>query len=297
MHACSPPISDPLLRRVRRLATFRRAVAASALLAVALTGAGVPAASIASASTTTKSPLPPALRKFAHCPVGNPNVSLCLTAASTGTFEINSTTLTESSPIVINLGLIQNPDGTMTVVLPDDGTPAMSAPPISVPGGLLGIPGASGPLAVTATPQLVGLPTFSLFNLETTDGPAISLPTDVLLTNPLLGTDCTVSSPSDPTTLNLTDGTTNPPGPNTPISGSIGKVRANKYGGVSTKGTVLVDNSFAVPGASGCGLLGVLDPIINEQKGLPSPAGTNSVTLTGNSELVSASAIRQYIES
>jgi hypothetical protein len=150
---------------------------------------------------------------------------------------------------------------------------------------------------VTATPQLVGLPTFSLFNLETTDGPAISLPTDVLLTNPLLGTDCTVSSPSDPTTLNLTDGTTNPPGPNTPISGSIGKVRANKYGGVSTKGTVLVDNSFAVPGASGCGLLGVLDPIINEQKGLPSPAGTNSVTLTGNSELVSASAIRQYIES
>jgi hypothetical protein len=216
-------------------------------------------------------------------------------AASVGTFQINSTTLTETSPIKVSLGLIQNADGTTTVVVPDDGSPALSAKPITVPGGLIGIPGASGPLAVTATPQLVGLPSFSLLNLETTDGPAISLPSDVLLSNPLLGSDCTVGSSTDPTTLNLTDGTTNPPAPNKPITGTIGKVRANKYGGVSTRGTVLVDNSFAVPGAANCGLLGVLDPIINQQKGFPSPAGTNSVTLTGTSELVPASVIRHYL--
>ena len=50
-------------------------------------------------------------------------------------------------------------------------------------------------------------------------------------------------------------------------------------------GTVLVNNSFAVPGTAGCGPLGILDPIINQQKGLPSPAGTNTVVLKGSSGL------------
>jgi hypothetical protein len=48
-------------------------------------------------------------------------------AASVGTFQINSTTLTETSPIKVSLGLIQNADGTTTVVVPDDGSPALSA--------------------------------------------------------------------------------------------------------------------------------------------------------------------------
>jgi hypothetical protein len=34
-----------------------------------------------------------------------------------------------------------------------------------------------------------------------------------------------------------------------------------------------------VPGATGCGLLGVLDAAVNLQQGLPSPAGNNNLVL------------------
>jgi hypothetical protein len=267
---------------------------APTLLAVALTAQLTSGPASAAARTSGK--LPAALQEFANCPINNPKVNYCLAAASTGTFKINSTTLTEKSPIKLSLGLIENSKGSFKVVLPDNGTPAMTAPPITVPGGLVGIPGAPGPLAVTATPQLVGLPTFSLFNLEARKGPAIGLPSDVLLNNTLLGTTCTVGSPTDPTMLELTDGRTNPPAPNKPISGSIGsRLYVDKYGTVRTTGTKLVDNSFAVPGTAGCGPLGILDPIINRQKGLPSAAGTNTVVLKGPSALAEASVIRKYL--
>jgi hypothetical protein len=60
-------------------------------------------------------------------------------------------------------------------------------------------------------------------------------------------------------------------------------------------GLKLVDNAFAVPGASGCGLAGLLDPILNLDKGLPSPAGKNAAILGGNSYTIPASVIRKYI--
>ncbi len=129
----------------------------------------------------------------------------------------------------------------------------MVAPPMNVPGGLLGIPGASGPIAVTATPQLVGLPTFSLFNLETTEGTAISLPSDVLLGNPLLGTTCTVGSPTSPTTLNSDRRQDAPPRPQQAHhrAALAAASRSTSTDDPPLTGTVLVDNSFAVPGTAG----------------------------------------------
>ncbi len=273
---------------------FVALLAAPVLCTVLLSS--TPAVASASTNTRTHEALPGNLSEFAHCPVDNPNVSLCLAASDTATFTINSTTLTETSPITLSLGLIANPDGSYTAVLPDDGTPALSAPPIPVPGGLLNIPGSSGLLAVTATPQLVGTPVFNLDNLLSGDGPAITLPSDVLLTNPLLGADCTVGTPNDPEVLNLTDGTTNPPPPNMPITGSLGKLRVLYNGkAVKTKGTRLVDNSYGVPGASGCGPGGFFDPLLDYLRGLPSAAGTNSAILSGTSGLAEAKLIRKYI--
>lgn len=283
------------LRTVRHNAIrFAAVLTAPALCATLLVS--TPAVASTPTRTGALATLPNNLSEFAHCPVDNPSVTLCLAASDTAIFTINSTTLTETSPITLNVGLIANADGSYTAVLPDDGTPALSAPPISVPGGLLDIPGSSGVLAVTATPQLVGTPVFNLINLLSAEGPAITLPTDVLLTNPFLGANCTVGSPNDPETLNLTDGTTSPPLPNTPITGSLGKLRA-LYNGkvVKTKGTMIVDNSYAVPGASGCGIGGLFDPILDHLRGLPSAAGTNSAILSGSSGLAEASLIRKYV--
>jgi hypothetical protein len=241
--------------------------------------------------------LPQKYAKFAHCPISDPLVTSCLAGKMTGTFQLGSTTLTLTKPAVVTFGLDAGTPGVTTVVLPTDGTPGLSAAPVVVPGGLLGIPGApgGGALQVTAQPQLAGLPTINLGNLLLSHGTAISLPLDVIVANPLIGAGCTIGSTSTPLTLNLTDGTTDPPAPNTPVTGSLGTLHSTQSGLLTVKGSTLVDNAFAGPGTSGCGPLGILDPIINVDKGLPSAAGTNSATLTGNTSTVPASLIRSYL--
>jgi hypothetical protein len=250
------------------------------------------------ASASPASKLPARYKAYAHCPIGNKAVNYCLTASAQVAFTINSTTLDSNGPMTISLGLIEHRNGTFTVVLPTDGSAALSGKPINVPGGLLGIPGASGPLAVTATSELAGLPTFSLDNLEFESGAAFVLPLQVVLSNPLLsnplGGVCSIGTTADPITLKVTDGTTKPPKPNKPIHGDLKSLKADNNG-VLTSVVTLVDNAFAVPGASNCGLDGVLDGAVNSQKGLPSAAGTNAAIFSSTSGLAPASVIRRYL--
>ena len=85
-----------------------------------------------------------------------------------------------------------------------------------------------------------------------------------------LGSSCFIG----PITLALTTGTTSPPAPNTPITG----VPYDASTGVAT----MVNNSFNVPGASGCGPLGLGNGPINDELGLPAAAGTNTAILVGS---------------
>jgi hypothetical protein len=271
--------------------------AAVALAAVSLVLIATPGA--ASAARPSGS-LPANLAKFADCPVDNPAVTLCLySKTSSTTFDIGSTTLTSTAPSTVSFGVSFSPTGVPTVVLPDDGSQALQSPAIPLPGGLIGIPGApdGGALAVNVTPQLVGLPTLSLNNLLTGAGPGLTLPIDVLVSNSsgLLGSDCTIADAADPITLNLTTGATNPPAPNTSITGSPGKIKSKSGGRLEIKGLSLVDNAFAVPGANDCGPSGILDSILNVDKGLPSAAGSNTAILAGNSFTAPASLVSQYL--
>jgi hypothetical protein len=244
--------------------------------------------------------LPANLAKFANCPVDNPAVVLCLYSATTSTtFVIGSTTVTSTAPTKVSLGLSVNAEDQVTVYLPDNGTQAVSSPAVPLPGGLLGIPGApdSGPLEVTVTPQLVGTPAVNLVNLLSRSGPGFTMPIDVLVSSStgLLGSDCTIGDAASPITLNLTTGKTNPPPPNTSVSGKLGKVTSNNKGITTIKTLTLVDNAFAVPGADNCGPDGILDEILDLDKSLPSAAGNNSATLVGSSATAPASLIRQYL--
>jgi hypothetical protein len=198
----------------------------------------------------------------------------------------------------LTLGLIGHKNGSYTTVLPDNGTLALQAKPINA-GSL--VPGLGLPvLSVTATPQLAGTPTFSLDNLANRSGAALKLPLDVLLRNRLglLGSTCTIGTSKAPIKLNLTDGRTKPPAPNKPIRGQLKSLTADGNG-VVTAGVKLVDNSFSVPGASGCGVLDGLvniDQLVDSQKGLPSAAGTNTAILVSTSGLAPASVIRKYLK-
>jgi hypothetical protein len=283
------------LRSMARIIRFRLVASAAATALVAASAVAIAAPGVASAA-----PFPANLAKFANCPVDNPAVTLCLYSKVTSTtFDIGSTDLTSTATSTVGFGVEFSQTGVATVVLPDNGTQALQSPAIPLPGGLLGIPGApdGGALAVDVTPQLVGLPTLSLGALLTGQGAGLSLPIDVLVSNSsgLLGASCTIASATDPITLNLTTGTTNPPSPNTPITGSPGTLKNKAHGMLQIKGLSLVDNAFAVPGANGCGPSGILDEVLDLDKSLPSAAGNNTAILAGTAITAPAALVRQYL--
>jgi hypothetical protein len=114
-------------------------------------------------------------------------------------------------------------------------------------------------------------------------GTALKLPVKVHLENPLLGSTCYIGSSSSPIIWNLTTGTTSPPAPNAPLSGTSGQLEFIEGSQIAVFSKVgLVDNAWSAPGATGCGgflVEYILDPIINASVGVPSAAGTNTAAL------------------
>jgi hypothetical protein len=130
-------------------------------------------------------------------------------------------------------------------------------------------------------------------------GVTLSLPVKVHLENPLLGKRCYIGSNADPIVFELTTGTTSPPEPNKPLRGKIGDLELKDELQIIelTEHTEL-DNAFAVPQATGCGgpFSFLIDPLINNRVGLPSPAGYNTIihsgySFTGTAEAVIASEV------
>ncbi|QFG21515.1 hypothetical protein [Actinomadura sp. WMMB 499] len=109
-------------------------------------------------------------------------------------------------------------------------------------------------------------------DLDLVDG-NVQLDLRVRLRNPLLGSKCTIGTASNPIELNLTVGTTNPPPPNEPITGSPPVDVSTDPWVVKT---TLVDNAFAVPGADDCGIADSGNWLVNLIAGLPSDAGNNT---------------------
>jgi hypothetical protein len=115
--------------------------------------------------------------------------------------------------------------------------------------------------------------------------PALTLPVKVKLENPLLGGECYIGSSSEPIDLSLTTGATSPPAPNKSIKGKLGELTSKAEGEILViNHNTLVGNAFAVGKVHGCGLLGILDGLIESKLGLPSPAGENTAILNNTVE-------------
>lgn len=255
--------------------------------------------------------------KFATCPIVNPAVDGCLYAETTsGTFTMGKKNVPIVNQVILKGGL-DSPSGSifdeLTTVAPTDGQ-TLSKSPQPVPGGLLGITAPTwwpsilrdlfnetinnGFTGVQATVELAGPASsvkLSALNVLLGQGTGLSMPVKVKLSNPFLGSNCYIGSNSNPIKLNLTTGTTSPPPPNTPISGSPGEFGSEEEGAIIVlKNNKLVDNSFAAPGANGCGGLFsfLVDPFVNSIVGVPSPAGTNTAILAGSTYIADANAVR-----
>ena len=297
-----------LAKNARRYSRVLRGAAISA----AVGGATLVAASAASAAGPTGDYV-----DFAHCPYTNTDVTTCLYSQTTsGSFKLGNANVPINQTILLQGGFRRVGTTANYQFYNAVGADTLQKVPLEVPGGLTGLVDRDairaipllGPIfdaavnavnGVTATAELVGPVGFSFANFNLQSGTAISLPIRIHLENPFLGSTCYIGSSSNPVTLNLTTGTTAPPAPNTPITGTSG-VTELLPGGITKKSALsLVDNAFAAPGASDCGPWGfqwAVTPIVNLKEGLPAAAGKNTAIQTGNLKLAGAAAVRNSVQ-
>jgi hypothetical protein len=249
---------------------------------------------LASSASANKATLDAEFLAFAQCPVQT--AAVCTVARTTsGEFVIGHKTVPIESPVLLQGGLATTSFMEQPLVGALDGN-TLSKTPLTVPGGLVGIAGLGG--EVTATAEIAGPPSSVIINrgnLGLRERTAVTLPLKVKLSNPALGEECYIGSESEPIVLHLTTGATDPPSPTPSISGSVAPGSAAK-GKINEPTVSLVDNDFAVPGASGCGgvLSAVIDPVVDVDVGIPSKAGENTAIMTGPLEETTAELALKY---
>jgi len=155
----------------------------------------------------------------------------------------------------------------------------LSRSPQPLPGGLFGH-ALDVTMELADPPSAIGL---SVGNLIGEAGTALSLPVKMHLESPFLGSECFIGSHTAPVVLNLTDGTTSPAPPNRPLRGSLGPATTNGEETIlELAKSVLVGNTFSMPEATGCGGGGtstLVDRLLDDDLGLPSPDGHNAAIL------------------
>ena len=244
-------------------------------------------------------------KKFEQCQYTNTEVKKCLYSPTIG----GEVVLGSKKVPIVNEAYLQggfskpNPETGFSKFFAAKNGITLSKAPQPVPGGLAGIVNCKEisnfllriSCEVTFENGLTGLNStlelakpasdirISENNLAGEIGTAMQLPVKVHLENPFLGSECYVGSSSSPLIWKLTTGTTAPPAPNKPISGTAGIGEFLEEGRILVlKGAKLVDNAWSAPGATGCGGFLVellLDPIINSASGLPAAAGKNTAIL------------------
>ncbi|WP_019630062.1 hypothetical protein [Actinomadura atramentaria] len=240
--------------------------------------AGGGAALAVAASGAQAAPVAPALNPdpmpssfdFSDCPAlqdgyqaaGSTCVSVVVTS---GTFKLGNFDQAFTSPIRMTFASQFNK--TTRKITPVFGKLRADKMPV-----IPGLFGDTGLTAVYAQPEYAGV-----FDQPTSTDFKIKIGLKIKLVNPVLGENCYLGSDSDPITLNLSTGTTNPPPPNTPISGEAATVVLSQPP-LAVRSAKHVDNAFAVPGAHGCLFgLGLADWLVNQIGGTPAAAGNNAM--------------------
>jgi hypothetical protein len=264
-------------------------------------------------------------KKYKDCPTEVPGNAICSYGETTsGEFVIGSTKVPINKTIILQGGGVHTGGSNFNeyFLLPAKDGNSLSKTELNVPGGLTNLVNCeeikgnglfeiiergsckaifeNGTTGVTATTELVANASnpaiLNLTNMIEESGPAITLPVRVHLKNPLLGEGCFIGSEAHPIQLHLTDGTTSPPPPNTPIKGKLGTPESEiekEYESTVIKGNTLVDNSFSAPASEGCGgfFSFLIGPIVNSKVGLPSAAGHNTAILNGTLNIAEEEAV------
>jgi len=235
--------------------------------------------------------------KFINCPIHAGKA--CLYGETLeGEFKLGSKATPIVNPTILQGGFAYIGTETLPIIPPIYGAEELSAVSQPIPGGLTGASELIGGPA-SATAELAGTPNVTAVFLGFGHDTAVELPIKVHLQNELLGPSCYIGSDAEPIVLKLTDGTTKPPAGTEPMTGKIGTNEGRDKGRLITFiDNTLVDNTFAVPAAKGCGTSALVEPIItaavNAAVGLPSAAGVSHAILTGNQYTAQSIWVEKY---
>jgi hypothetical protein len=279
----------------------------------------IPVAALGSASPALASN--PYEKYFSQCPATAPGAELCIYAEITsGEVAIGNTKVPILNKIIQQGGAVPTGAPQTDYLIPAKNGESLSKTEQNVPGGLLDLinckeikgegifekierascevifenPKTTGVTEVTELVANEHNPALIDFeSLTGEEGTALTLPTRVHLKNPLLGNSCYIGSESSPIQLHLTTGTTSPPLPNKPIKGKLGELKEEAGEVLFVANNSLVDNSFSVPKAEGCGefFSFLIDPIVDSKLGLESKAGNNTAILNGTQRVAAAEAV------
>ena len=267
----------------RSTRTAKRVLIVAAATVATIAGLGAPSAAMAG--------LQHEFEVFANCPVNAPKVTACVYSEVTGgEFVLGKKQVAIDKPVILQGGEAEG-----SLVAATNGE-TLSKTSLTVPGGLLGVEGLGG--EVTATAELAGTVKLNAVNLSFAKGTAVSLPLKVKLGNPLLGPECLIGSEREPIAVELTTGTTSPPAPNEPLAGNRGHISLVGDDRIElVSGSSLVDNSFAVGGANGCGglLFLLIDPAVDLSAGVPAAAGHNTAILNGSLEETNSQEVKHQL--
>jgi hypothetical protein len=250
---------------------------------------------------------------FVQCPTAT--ATTCFYLSSTGgELRLHKETIPFTKSITVQGGIERNAKtGAETFIAASNGE-TLSKTPQVLPGGLRGLLACSeitnplereaceevfesGQTEVKVTAELakpaseIGI---SKPNFLKDEGVSLKLPVKIKLENAFFGSECYIGSSTSPVIWPLTTGTTKPAEPNKSIKGTAGKVEVLEAGTLEKAlEASLVENDFAAPTASGCGGLYavIIDPILDDEFGLPAAAGTNTAILKGTVEFATAEAV------
>ena len=262
---------------------------------------------------------------FGQCPTSIPGVALCqYTEITSGELVVGPMRIPIDKTIVLQGGAIPTggPNFNEYFELPAVNGESVSPTELDVPGGLRSVIGChdighrdliqararnacrgfshgrgndlTARIEPVASPTNPGI--MNLADLVEEKGAGLIFPIRIHLKNPLLGEACYLGSEAHPIELRLTDGTTNPPPPNQPITGKLGTPKSvveEGYEATTITDVTLLDNAFSVPPAEGCAghLAPIIDPLIDHTLGLESEAGHNTAILTGTHRIAETEAV------
>jgi len=201
----------------------------------------------------------------------------------------------------VPVGYPEHPSEIEFFVVPAKNGETLSKNELEIPGGLQSLldvncPPTRSACRVSASIELLidnpgdraVINEFAFFN-ETAG--AMILPARIHLNNPFLGRGCYIGSELTPLDLRLTDGETHPPAGFKPLHGHLGNAETLEEKGelgLRLRGASLVDNTFPMPGAEGCG---IFRSFVDSWLKIPNKAGENAAVLNGTFWIATAAAV------